>query len=65
MEIMNNLDRKMWLTTKEACLLVDRTRTTINNWVLQGLVKREYIGEKPLFNKEDLLKTKREKGRIF
>lgn len=52
------LDREKWLTTKEACVLVDRTRTTINNWARQGLVETRKIGEKPLFLKTDLEKTK-------
>lgn len=55
------MNRKEWLTTKEACSLVDRTRTTIRNWVDEGLVRVEYIGEKPLFNKGDLIKAKQQK----
>jgi len=59
-----NLNLEIWLTTKEACQLVDRTRPTINTWVAEGLVETQYIGEKPLFNKKDLLeaKTKKEKN---
>ena len=55
------IDRKKWLTTKEACILVDRTRTTINTWVQEESVKVIYVDHKPFFYKEDLLKTKKQK----
>ncbi len=58
---MQSLDRQEWLTTKEACKLVDRTRTTVNNWAKQGLVEVQKVGEKPLYSKSDLLLTKDKK----
>lgn len=58
---MNKLNLKEWITTKEACQLVDRTRTTIASWVNEGLVRKQYVGEKPLFNKNDLIQARNKK----
>jgi len=55
------INLKTWLTTKEACQLVDRTRTTLNTWKNEDLIRVRYVGEKPLFNKDDLLQAKKEK----
>ena len=46
-----------WTSIRGACELVGKTSATIYNWINEGLIKTESIGDKDFYLKEDLIKT--------
>lgn len=56
-----------WTSIKGACKLVNKTSATIYNWINEGLITTESIGDKDFYLKEDLIKARdlKENNRRF
>ncbi|MCK5554021.1 MAG: helix-turn-helix domain-containing protein [Deltaproteobacteria bacterium] len=49
------MERKIYLTVKEACELIRTSRVTLHRMIRKGMVPSYKIGGKRLFNRKELI----------